>query len=298
MKIIGGGNNQKLLQEIADLSDLEVVDVEFGKFPDGETRIEIKESLLGQDVIIVQSTCHPVNDNLMEIILLVDVLHREMVDSISLIIPYFGYSRQDRQMPQASPVSAKVVASILSNIGVDKITTIDLHSEYSANLFDIFCLNISSASIFIQDIKEKKLQNFVIVAPDFGALKRARIVADELGCEVVVLEKKRIAAGKSTVLNLIGDVKDKNCIIIDDIIDSGGTIFNAAEFLQSKGALEVSAYITHGVCSPKNFIEKLEKSQLKELIISNSIKHNFQSVKLRILSIAGTISNYIDSYLL
>lgn len=296
MKIIGGSQSTTLLCEISKFTGLEIVDSEFGKFNDGETRIEIKESLLGDDIVVIQSTCKPVNDNLLEIVLLMDVLRREMVNSISLIVPYFGYSRQDRQMSQASPISAKVIAGILNQTGAEKIATIDLHSEYIANLFDIFCLNISSSSIFIDYIKKQNIENPIIIAPDFGAIKRARIVADALKCNVAVLEKKRSSIGKSKVLNLFGNVMAKNCIIVDDIVDGGGTIFNAAEILKENGASDVIACITHGVFSSNDFIEKLKKSSLSKLIVTNSINHNLKDEKIHTLSIAELMANYINSY--
>lgn len=298
MKIIGGKQSEKLLQAVEKLTDFEIVDVNFKKFNDGETSIEIKESLLSEDVIIIQSTCNPVNDNLMEIILLTDVLKREMINSISLVVPYFGYARQDRQMQQASPVSAKVVASILSQTGIDKIAILDLHSEHTANLFDVCCLNISSSSIFVDYIKKQKIENFVVVAPDFGAMKRARIVANELECDVVVLEKKRASVGKSEVVNVFGSIAGKNCIIVDDIIDGGGTIFNAAETLKEKGALDVWACVTHGVCSSNDFVAKLEQSSLKKLVITDTINKELRSEKINYLSIAEIIANYIKSYVL
>ena len=241
------------------------------KFSDGEVRVEINEKVRGKDVFIIQSTCSPTNDNLMEIVLMADALKRASAERITACIPYFGYARQDRR-PRSTRVaiSARVVANMLESIGISRIIIMDVHADQIQGFFDIPVDNIYGSPILLRDIAEKHYQNLIVVSPDIGGVVRARAVAHQLGCELSIIDKRRPRPNESEVMNLIGSVEGKNCIIMDDIVDTAGTLTKAAEALKERGAKTVSAYCTHPVLSGPA-VERIAASSLDELVVTDTI---------------------------
>ena len=272
MKLFAGNAVPELAQKVANRLYTKLGNATVGRFSDGEIAVEIHENVRGSDVFIIQSTCAPTNDNLMELIVMIDALRRASAGRITAVIPYFGYARQDRRVRSARvPITAKVVADFLSNVGVDRVLTIDLHAEQIQGFFDIPVDNLYAAPVFSADIEEKhKGEDLVIVSPDVGGVVRARVIAKRLEADLAIIDKRRERAGVSEVMNIIGDPVGRRCVLIDDIVDSGGTLCNAAKALKDAGASAVSAYITHGVLSG-GAVARVSASPLESLVVTDSI---------------------------
>jgi len=271
MKIIAGNANPVLAQEIADNTFATLVPSKVSTFADGETSVEFEDNIRGEDVFIIQSTATPVNDSLMELLIMIDAARRSSSSRITAVIPYFGYARQDRKSASRTPITAKLVANLLTTAGADRILTMDLHAGQIQGFFDIPVDDLTSRMVFAKDIRRNiGTEGTVFVSPDAGGVVRARKFADMFHADIAIVDKMRPEAGKSEVMNLIGDVKGKHAILVDDIIDSGGTLCNAARAIMDAGALSVRAYITHGVLSGEA-CQKVEKSVLTELVITDSI---------------------------
>ena len=260
MKILSGNSNRLLAKKIAENLNIDLLEANVTKFSDGEVYVEIKENVRGEDIFIIQSTSFPANDNIMELLITIDALKRASAKRITTVIPYFGYARQDRKSLPRTPISAKLVADIITKSGADRVLTIDLHAAQIQGFFDIPVDNLFAAPIFAKDIKEQfKDKNPMIISPDVGGLVRARAIAKKIDADLGIVDKRRPKAGVSEVMNIIGDVTGKDCIIVDDIVDSGGTLCNAGEALMKSNANSVSAYITHGILSGKA-IERINNS--------------------------------------
>lgn len=279
MKIITGNANPKLAEEIAENTFATLVPATVSTFADGESSVEFMENIRGEDVFIIQSTCSPVNDSLMELLIMIDAARRSSASRITAVIPYYGYARQDRKSASRTPITAKLVANLLVTAGADRILTMDLHAGQIQGFFDIPVDDLTSRVVFAKDIKRSigiiddpdiEQAKTVFVSPDAGGVVRARKFADMFNGDIAIVDKMRPEAGKSEVMNLIGDVKNKHAILVDDIVDSGGTLCNAAQAIMDAGALSVRAYITHGVLS-NEACQKVEKSVLDELVVTNSI---------------------------
>ena len=298
MKLLSGNSNLPLAQKIAKYLNCSLVDAEIKRFADNEVFVEIKENVRGEDVFVIQSTSFPANDNIMELLIMIDALRRASAKRITAVIPYFGYARQDRKVGPRTPISAKLVSNIIAKSGANRVLTLDLHASQIQGFFDIPLDNLFTAPIFSRDIKANfPSQDLIIVSPDVGGLVRARVVANKLGVELAIVDKRRPRAGVSEVMNIIGDVADKDCIMIDDIVDSGGTLINASDALIKNGAKSVSAYISHGVLSDNAAI-KIVNSSLKNLVITNSIAQNNEVLKaqnIRLISIDSLMGEAIRS---
>ena len=273
MKIIAGNANPALAQEIADHSFAPLVPSTIKTFADGEINVEFLDNIRGEDVFIIQSTSTRVNDCLMELLIMIDAARRSSAKRITAVIPYFGYARQDRKSASRTPITAKLVANLLTTAGADRVLTMDLHAGQIQGFFDIPVDDLTSRLVFAKDIKRNVIveEGTVFVSPDAGGVVRARKFADMFHADIAIVDKMRPSAGKSEVMNLIGDVKGKHAILVDDIIDSGGTLCNAAKAIMDAGALSVRAYITHGVLSGEA-CNKVEKSVLTELVVADTIK--------------------------
>jgi len=287
MKLISGNSNPKLAEAIAGHSFNSLVGAKIGTFADGETSVEYLENLRGEDVFVIQSTSTPVNQNFMELCVMVDAAKRSSSKRVTAVLPYFGYARQDRKSASRTPISAKLVANLLSIAGVDRILTMDLHAGQIQGFFDIPVDDLSSRPIFVKDIQQQELTDTIFVSPDAGGVVRARKFADAVnGGVIAIVDKRRPEAGASEVMNLIGNVKGKNAILVDDIVDSGGTLCNAAQAIIDAGAKSVRAYITHGVLSGKA-CDKIQDSALAELVITDSIQFHCPKAvdKIRVVSV-------------
>jgi ribose-phosphate pyrophosphokinase len=272
MKLVTGNSNRALAMAVADYLELPLTDCTVKRFADKEVYVEVHENVRGEDVFVLQSTSYPANDNLMELLIVIDALRRSSARRITAVLPYFGYARQDRKSAPRTPISAKLVANLITIAGANRVLTLDLHAAQIQGFFDIPTDNLSSAPVIVRDIKEHyDISNTVMVSPDIGGVVRARNVAGRLGINLAIVDKRRPRAGVSEVMNIIGDVSGHDCILIDDIVDSGGTLVNAAEALMKAGAQSVSAYITHGVLS-EQAPNKVAASRLKELVVSDSIE--------------------------
>jgi ribose-phosphate pyrophosphokinase len=271
MKLVTGNSNRALAEAVSNYLELPLSDCTVKRFADKEIFVEIHENVRGEDVFILQSTSFPANDNLMELLILTDALRRSSARRITAVLPYFGYARQDRKSASRTPISAKLVANLITEAGVNRVITLDLHAAQIQGFFDIPTDNLYSAPVMTRDIQQNYgTENTMIVSPDVGGVARARAIAQRVGADLAIVDKRRPRAGVSEVMNIIGDVSGHKCILIDDIVDSGGTLINAAEALLKAGALEVSAYITHGVLS-EGAAERVAASKLKELVITDSI---------------------------
>ncbi len=272
MKLVTGNSNLALAKAISDYLELPLTDATVRRFADKEIFVEINENVRGEDVFIIQSTSYPANDNLMELLILTDALRRSSARRITAVLPYFGYARQDRKSTPRTPISAKLVANLLVEAGVNRVLTLDLHAAQIQGFFDIPTDNLFAAPVMVRDIREHYgVENTVIISPDVGGVLRARNVASRIGVPLAIVDKRRPRPGVSEVMNIIGEVEGRACLLIDDIIDSGGTLMNAAEALLAAGATEVSAYTTHGVLSGEA-AERVGKSRFKELVVTDSIE--------------------------
>ena len=296
MKLVSGNSNIELSQDIAKYLGIDLVKATIKKFPDKEIFVEIQENVRGEDVFVVQSTSFPANDHLMELLITIDALKRGSSKSIAAIMPYYGYARQDRKSGPRSPISAKLVANLISIAGANRALMVDLHAGQIQGFFDIPTDNLFAAPVFIDDIKKKfESKNMVIVSPDVGGVVRARAIAKRVDCDLAIIDKRREKASVSEVMNVIGEVSKKDCILIDDICDTAGTLTNAANALKNKNAKSVYAYITHGVLSDPA-IERINNSPIDKMIITDSILARNdvkKSSKIEQLSIAPLIGEAI-----
>ena len=297
MKVLAGNANKPLAEKVAKYLNLELTNASIKRFSDMEIFVEIEENVRGEDMFVIQPTSYPANDNLMELLVTLDALKRASADRITAVVPYYGYARQDRKTAPRTPITAKLIANLITHAGANRVLTLDLHSGQIQGFFDIPLDNLYAQPVFAEDIikqfKSRKLPT--IVSPDVGGVLRARAIAKRLGTDLAIIDKRRDRPGESEVMNIIGEIKDKDCLFIDDIIDSAGTISNAASALISGGAKSVSAYVTHGVLSGDALI-KIAKSPLKELVITDSIEATnliVQEKKIRQISIAPLIAEAV-----
>ena len=297
MKILSGTSNPRLSKEISKKLKLKLINTNIKKFADGEIYIEINENIRGNSVFVIQSTSTPANDNIMELLLCIDALRRSSAKNITAVIPYFGYARQDRKVAPRTSISAKVVSNLITNAGASRIVTVDLHAGQIQGFFDIPVDNLFTTPMFARYIKKKfKTKNLMCVSPDVGGVQRTRGLATKIKADLAIIDKRRPEPGKSQVMNIIGDVKGKNCIIVDDIIDSGGTIINAVEALKKAGAIDVYVFITHAVLSGEA-AEKIKKSKIKKLIITDTIDNSLKiknNSKIEVISIAPLMAEAIS----
>ena len=271
LMVFSGNANPELANEIARTLGLPLGNAGVSLFSDGEINIEIRENVRGNDVFVVQPTCAPTNRHLMELIFMIDALRRASAGRITAVVPYFGYARQDRRVRSVRvPISAKVVADMLSNAGVDRVLTVDLHAEQIQGFFNCTVDNVYGAPVLLGDIERQNYKNLQVVSPDVGGVVRARAVAKQLDCDLAIIDKRRPSSNQSEVMNLIGEVEGRTCVLVDDIVDTAGTLCKAAEALKKNGATKVVAYATHAVLSGKA-IENIKNSQLDELVVTNSI---------------------------
>ena len=296
MKLVSGNSNINLSKDIAKYLGIDLVKATIKKFPDKEIFVEIHENVRGEDVFVVQSTSFPANDHLMELLITIDALKRGSSKSIAAIMPYYGYARQDRKSGPRSPISAKLVANLISVAGANRALMVDLHAGQIQGFFDIPTDNLFAAPVFIDDIKKKfKSKNTVIVSPDVGGVVRAWAIAKRVDCDLAIIDKRREKASVSEVMNVIGEVSKKDCILIDDICDTAGTLTNAANALKNKNANSVHAYITHGILSDPA-IERIDNSPIDKMIITDSILARNdvkESSKIEQISIAPLIGEAI-----
>ncbi|MFD2168362.1 ribose-phosphate pyrophosphokinase [Thalassotalea euphylliae] len=298
MKIFAGNATPELAKKIADRLYIGLGEAKVGSFSDGEISVEITENVRGADVFIIQSTCAPTNNNLMELIVMVDALRRASAGRITAVMPYFGYARQDRRVRSARvPITAKVVADFLSSVGVDRVLTVDLHAEQIQGFFDVPVDNVFGTPILLEDMEEKNLENPVVVSPDIGGVVRARAVAKLLDdADLAIIDKRRPKANVAQVMHIIGDVEGRDCIIVDDMIDTGGTLAKAAQALKDHGANKVYAYATHPVLSG-NAAENLKNSVIDEVIVTDSIplSDDIKALgsRVRQLTLSGMLSEAI-----
>jgi len=297
MKVFAGNSNRLLAEAICNYLNVPLGRATVRRFADQEIFVEIQENVRGEDVFIVQSTSFPTNDHLMEMLIMIDAMRRSSARRITAVIPYFGYARQDRRSAPRTPISAKLVANLITEAGANRVMTLDLHAGQIQGFFDIPTDNLYAVPILARDVKENyNLQNVMVVSPDVGGVVRARALAKRLDCQLAIVDKRRERAGESEVMNVIGDVTGKDCLLIDDIVDSGGTLCNAAEALLNKGATSVTAYITHGVLSG-GAVARVTSSKLKELVITDSIQPTtaVQSAhNIRVISTSNLLGEAIN----
>jgi ribose-phosphate pyrophosphokinase len=296
MKLVCGNSNRPLAEAIAGYLNTPLTQCMVRRFADMEIFVEIQENVRGQDLFVIQSTSFPANDNLMELLIIIDALKRASAKRITAVIPYFGYARQDRKVGPRTPISAKLVANLVVRSGADRVMTLDLHAGQIQGFFDIPTDNLFAAPVIVRAIKERFDQNNVtVVSPDVGGVVRARNVAQRIGAPIAIVDKRRERAGESEVMSVIGNVSGRSCILIDDMVDSGGTLVNAAVALLERGALEVCAYMTHGVLSPGS-TERIKNSALKSLMITDSIsptEATLATPNIGVLSVAPLIGEAI-----
>jgi ribose-phosphate pyrophosphokinase len=298
MKLITGNSNPPLAQAIADYCGIPLTKASVRRFADQEVFVEIQENVRGEDVFVIQSTSYPTNDNLMELLIMIDALRRASAKRITAVIPYFGYARQDRKPGPRTPISAKLVANIITTAGANRVLSVDLHAGQIQGFFDIPTDNLYGAPVIAEDILARHGdKNLMVVSPDVGGVVRARSLAKRLNnAPLAIVDKRRERAGESEVMNIIGDVKGRFCVLIDDIVDSAGTLCNAAAALKTAGATDVVAYITHGVMSGAA-VERVEASDLRKLVITDSILPTnlvANAKKIRLLPIAPLLGEAIN----
>ncbi|WMY96324.1 MAG: ribose-phosphate pyrophosphokinase [Arsenophonus sp.] len=297
MKLFAGNAVPILAQRVANRLDTSLGDAEVGRFSDGEVSVKINENVRGGDIFIIQSTCAPTNDNLMELVVMIDALRRASAGRITAVIPYFGYARQDRRVRSARvPITAKVVADFLSSVGVDRVLTVDLHAEQIQGFFDVPVDNVFGSPILLEDMLQKKLINPIVVSPDIGGVVRARAIAKLLNdTYMAIIDKRRPRANVSQVMHIIGDVENRDCVIVDDMIDTGSTLCKAAEVLKESGAKRVFSYATHPIFSGDAVIN-IKKSVIDEIIVCDTIplSSNIKKLnKVRSLTLAGMLAEAI-----
>ena len=296
MKIVAGNSNRGLAEAIAAYLATPLTRCNVRRFADMEVFVEILENVRGEDVFVVQSTSFPANDHLMELLIIIDALRRSSARRITAVMPYFGYARQDRRASGRTPISAKLVANMITQAGADRVMTLDLHAGQIQGFFDIPTDNLFAAPVMVRDIKDRlPTDNVMVVSPDVGGVVRARAIAKRIDAQLAMVDKRRERPGESEVMNVIGDVEGRSCILVDDIVDSGGTLVNAAEALLAKGAKDVYAYLTHGVLSG-GAVARVTGSKIKEMVIIDSIQPT-EAVRvaknIRVISIATLIGEAI-----
>jgi ribose-phosphate pyrophosphokinase len=296
VKLVAGNSNRPLAEAIASYLDVPLAKCNVRRFADMEIFVEVLENVRGEDVFIIQSTSFPANDHLMEMLIMIDALRRSSARRITAVLPYYGYARQDRRSSGRTPISAKLVANLITNAGADRVLTLDLHAGQIQGFFDIPTDNLFAAPVIVRDIRERfAADNVMVISPDVGGVVRARLIAERIGAPLAIVDKRRDQPGESEVMNIIGDVSGRSCILVDDIVDSGGTLCNAAEELLAQGATDVSAYITHGVLSG-GAVARITGSRLKSLVITDSINPNDAVVaapNIRVLSISHLLGEAI-----
>jgi len=272
MMVFAGNANPDLARKVADRLYLTLGDANVSKFSDGEITVELNENVRGKDVFVLQSTCAPTNDNLMELLLIIDALRRASAGRITAVVPYFGYARQDRRVRSARvPISSKVVADMMASVGVDRVLTVDLHAEQIQGFFTCAVDNVYASSVLNSDIVQRNYENLIVVSPDIGGVVRARAIAKQLDeAELAIIGKRRPKANEAEVMNLIGDVDGRTCLLVDDMVDTAGTLCSAATALKERGAIKVIAYCTHAVLSGKA-LENIRGSSLDELVVTDTI---------------------------
>ncbi|MTI19021.1 ribose-phosphate pyrophosphokinase [Rhodobacteraceae bacterium RKSG542] len=297
MKIVAGNANRALAEEISKYLDVPLAKAQVRRFADQEIYVEVQENVRGEDVFIIQPTSYPANDHLMELLILIDALRRSSARRITAVLPYFGYARQDRKAGPRTPISAKLVANLITHSGADRVLTMDLHAGQIQGFFDIPTDNLYGAPVMTRDIKERyQTDNVMVVSPDVGGVVRARALAKRIEAPLSIVDKRRDKPGESEVMNIIGDVAGYDCILVDDIVDSGGTLCNAADALLAQGAKSVTAYITHGVLSG-GAVARVSASKLKELVITNSIEPTaavLAAPNIRTISVAPLLGEAIN----
>ncbi len=293
LMIVTGNANPRLAESVVKHLDISLGRATVGRFSDGEVTVELLENVRGRDVFVLQSTCAPTNDNLMEILLMVDALKRASASRITAAIPYFGYARQDRRPRSARvPISAKVVANMLTVAGVDRVLTVDVHADQIQGFFDIPVDNIYSTPVLLADLRAKQYEDLMVVSPDVGGVLRARAMAKQLGVDMAIIDKRRPKANVSEVMHIIGDVKDRTCLIVDDMIDTANTLCKAAEALKKFGAKRVLAYATHAVFSGAA-VERIMQSDLDEVVVTDTVPLSAAAEacgRIRCVSIAGLLA--------
>lgn len=297
MMVFTGNANPELARKVVECLDIRLGDATVGQFSDGEIAVEINENARGKDVFVIQSTCAPTNDNLMELILMIDALRRASAHRITAVIPYFGYARQDRRVRSARvPISAKAIADMMSAVGVDRVMTMDLHADQIQGFFSVPVDNVYGSPVLLDDIQRQNYENIVVVSPDVGGVVRARAVAKQLDdADLAIIDKRRPQANQAQVMHIIGDVKDRTCLLVDDMVDTAGTLCKAAEALKKHGAKRVVAYATHPVLSGAA-LDNLRGSLLDELVITDTIPLNAEAKrcnKIRQLTISGLLAEAV-----
>ena len=295
IKLFTGNSNRALAKEIAEVLMIPVGKATVSNFSDGEIMVQINENVRGSDVFVVQSTCMPVNNNLMELLLMIDALRRASAARITAVMPYYGYARQDRKAAPRVPISARLVADLLEAVGIDRVLTIDLHAGQIQGFYDIPVDHLYSSPVLVEYVKKEYLNDLVIVSPDAGGVERARAFAKRLDASLAIIDKRREKANVSEVMNVIGNVKDKNAVLFDDMIDTAGTITHAAEALKEKGARKVIAACSHAVLSGPA-LDRINSSALEEVIVTNTIPMDEKQMKcnkLKVLSVAPLLGEAI-----
>ncbi len=296
LMVFTGNANPDLAFKVVDKLNIPMGDVSVGKFSDGEISVELNENVRGKDVFIIQSTCEPTNDNLMELIFMVDGLRRASAARITAVVPYFGYARQDRRVRSARvPISAKTVAKMMETAGVDRVLTVDLHAEQIQGFFDVPVDNVYGSPVLLDDIERQDYADLVVVSPDIGGVVRARAVAKDLNVDLAIIDKRRPQANVAQVMNIIGDVDGRTCVLVDDMVDTAGTLCKAAEALKAKGAVRVVAYCTHPVLSGKA-LSNISGSALDELVVTDTIPLSQEAAKcakIRQLTMANLIAEAV-----
>ena len=296
MKLVTGNSNLKLAKNISDYVGLDLSNCDVKRFADKEIFVEMQENVRGEDVFVIQSTSFPANDNLMELLIIIDTLRRASAKRITAVIPYFGYARQDRKPGPRTPITSKLIANMIDKAGANRVLTMDLHAGQIQGFFDIPTDNLFAAPTLTTNIKNKIKDNIpIVVSPDVGGVVRARIIASRIGADLAIVDKRREKAGASEVMNIIGDVSGRSCFIIDDIVDSAGTLCNASDALLEQGAIDVYAYVTHGVLSGEA-VERVNKSSLTKLIVTDTIEESdlvIKSDKIEVISISSLLGEAI-----
>ncbi len=297
MKLLACNSNIPLAEAMAAHLDRKLIGASIRTFPDSEVSVEINENVRGEDVFVVQSTSNPANQHIMELLITLDALKRASARRVTAVIPYYGYARQDRKPGPRTPISAKLVANLITSAGADRVLTLDLHAGQIQGFFDIPLDHLYARPVFVSDIKKNHgKKNIAVCAPDVGGVVRARALAKRIDAELVIIDKRREKASVSEVMNVIGEPEGKHCILFDDIVDTAGTLCNAATALMEKGATGVSAYVTHGVLSGPA-LQRIKESVLEEIVITDSIHHSeaaMQTSKIRMVSIAGLLAEAVS----
>lgn len=296
LMVFTGNANPALAQKIVDHLGRPLGDASVSQFSDGEIAVELNENVRGRDVFVVQPTCAPTNDNLMELIVMVDALRRASAGRITAVVPYFGYARQDRRVRSSRvPITAKVVADMMVSVGIDRMLTVDLHAEQIQGFFDVPVDNVYGSPVLLEDIEQQHFEDLLVVSPDIGGVVRARAVAKQLGIDLAIIDKRRPRANVAEVMHIIGDVSGRTCLLVDDIIDTAGTLCSAAKALKDQGAKKVVAYCTHPVLSGKA-IENITNSELDQLVVTDSIplsKAAQQSPRIRTLTLSKMLAEAV-----